>query len=296
MGAAVAAGVHAALGGVFDARVEHTRVPAVDVHADAALRPGRQAALDLRPGRAAVGRLPHAAARATAVHAPLRAPALVGGGVEHLVVGGIHHQLGGAGFVVHVQRALPRETAVGGLVDAALAARRPQIAEGRHVHDVEVDGIDQDARDLLRRAQTHVLPRAAAVGTLVDAVAPRRRLTVVVLPGAGPDEVRVRRCDGDVTHRRRALVVEHRREGDAVVRRLVDAAGRRGHVEGRRLALEHCEVVDAAGRRTRPDLAERQPVERSAAPRLFRHRRRACWRRLRRKHGGERKEADCGER
>ena len=43
---------------------------------------------------------------------------------------------------------LPGQPAVGRLVDAALAARRPEVAERRDIDDVEVDGIDDDARDL----------------------------------------------------------------------------------------------------------------------------------------------------
>ena len=59
-----------------------------------------------------------------------------------------------------------------------------------------------------------------------------------------------------------ALVVEDRREGGAVVGGLVDAAGGRRHVERRRVALEHGQVVDASRRRAGPDLPEGQPVER----------------------------------
>ena len=158
-GAGVVGAVDAALGGVLDARVEHVRVGAVDVHADAALGAGRNAGLDPRPRLAGVHRLPHAAARPAAVHAPLRATSLVGGGVQHLAVARVDDQLGGAGVVVDVQGALPGQAAVGGLVDAALAARGPQVAERRHVHHVEVDRVDDHPRDLLRRAQPHVLPR-----------------------------------------------------------------------------------------------------------------------------------------
>ena len=124
-GAGVVGAIHAALSGVFDARVEHVGIGAVDVHPDAALGTGGDAALDLRPRLAGVRRLPHAAAGTASVHAPRRAPPLVGGGVEHLVVAGIHDQLGGAGVVIDVQRALPGESAVGGLVDAAFATRGP---------------------------------------------------------------------------------------------------------------------------------------------------------------------------
>ena len=145
------------------------------------------------------------AARAAAVHAPLLASPLIGRGVEHLVVGRIHDELGGAGVVIDEEDTLPVQPAVGRLEDAAFAARRPQIAERRDVDDIEVHGIDDDARDLLAGAQPHVAPRLAAIRRLVDAVAPGRALAIVVLAGADPDQVGIGWPDGDVADRKSCL-------------------------------------------------------------------------------------------
>ena len=220
------------------------------------------------------------AARPAAVHPPLRAAPLIGRGVERLAVRGIHHQLGRAGVVIDVQHALPVLPAVGGLVDAAFAASRPQVAQRRHVDDVEVHRVDDDAGDLLAVAQAHVLPRAAAIRGLVDAVAPRAALPVVVL-------ARCRPTPG--WHRSAAMAISPtdelpslsntERERGAVVRGLVDAAGGGADVEHRWVAFEHGEVVHPARRRGRPDRAEGQPIERPAARRLLGpHRRRPGWR------------------
>ena len=156
--AGVVGAVDAVVAGNLGDRVEHVRIGAIDGQADAALGPGRQPGFDARPGLAGVGGLPDAAAGTAAVHAPLLPPALVGRGVERLVVQRIHHQVGRPGVVVHVQRAGPGLAAVGGLVDAALAAGSPQVAGRGDVDDVEVDRIDDDAGDLLAGAQAHVLP------------------------------------------------------------------------------------------------------------------------------------------
>ena len=59
------------------------------------------------------------------------------------------HQLGRAGVVVDVEDAAPGDAAVGGLVDAALAAGRSTVAQRRDVDDVEVHRVDDDPRDLL---------------------------------------------------------------------------------------------------------------------------------------------------
>ena len=65
------------------------------------------------------------------------------------------------GLVVAEQRALPRLAAVGALVDAALLARRAQLAERRDEHDVRVGRMDADLRDDRRVSKptcVHVLP------------------------------------------------------------------------------------------------------------------------------------------
>jgi hypothetical protein len=82
-------------------------------------------------------------------------------------------------------------------------------------------------------------------------------------------------------------VIEHGGEGHAVVRRLVNAAGRRGHVEGGGIALEHRDVVHTSRRRTGTDLPERQPIQRAVADRLLGHGRRDGRRRLGSKPRGE---------
>ena len=176
---------------VLDAGVDDVRVGAIDVHADAAERTGRHALRQLGPRAAGIARLPHRAAGAAAVEAPGGAAPLIGRGVEHLVVRGIHHQLGGAGVVVDEVDARPGQAAVGRLVDAALAAASPQAAERRDVDHVVIDRIDDDPRDVLRRAEAHVLPGLAAVDRLVEAVAPRAALAVVVLAAADPHRVGV---------------------------------------------------------------------------------------------------------
>ena len=67
-----------------------------------------------------------------------------------------------ARVIVDMQDLIPRQAAVGGLVDALFAAAGPQIAERRDIHDVEVHRIDDDLGDLpllfLRPMFFHVRP------------------------------------------------------------------------------------------------------------------------------------------
>ena len=210
---------------------------------------------------AAVGRLPQAAARAAAVEAPRRAPALVRRGVEHVRVRRVHHDIGEAGVVVDEVRVRPGLAAVGRLEQAALGVRPEQVAERGDVDDVRILRVDDDAADALGFLQPDVLERLAGVGRLVDAGAERRALAVVRLAGADVDDVGVGRRDRDVADRRDRVLVEDRRPGRAVVGRLPDAAGREADVDDRRVALDDRDVVDAAAHVGRADRAPDEGLE-----------------------------------
>ena len=115
--------------------------------------------------------------------------------------------------------------------------------------------MDEDAPDVLAALEPHVPPGVSAVDGLVDAVAPAGRLPVLRLPGADPDQVRVRLVEGDVADGARGLVVEDRRPRGAVVPGLPDAARAGADEEDLRLRLDHREVRDAAAHERGPELA-----------------------------------------
>src|SRR6185295_765609 len=125
--------------------------------------------------------------------------------------------------------------------------------------------VDDDAIDVARGRQPHLRPGLAAVDRLVDAVAPRRALPVVRLAGADPDEIGIALRDGDGADRDEALVLELRLERRARRGRLPHAAVRGADVVDRRVRFVDGEVGDAARHRRRPDRAEVQRVERTAA-------------------------------
>ena len=130
------------------------------------------------------------------------------------------------------QHLLPGLAAVGGLVEAAVAAGAPQRSLGGDVDDVRVARIDDDLADVLGVLQADVLPADAAVARAVDAVAVADAALGVVLAGAHPHGERVVGVEGQAADRVGALVVEDRRPGDAGVGRLPHAAGGRGDVPG----------------------------------------------------------------
>ena len=126
----------------------------------------------------------------------------------------------------------------------------------RDVHDVGALRIDDDARDRLRLAETHVREGLAAVRGLVDAVAERRRLSIVRLTRADPHDVGIRLINGDVADRRRAVLLEHGNEGRSGIHGLEHAADRVADPDDARILLVDSDVVDAAAHARRADGAE----------------------------------------
>src|SRR5215472_6376693 len=107
--------------------------------------------------------------------------------------------------------------------DAALLLRTKRLTDRADVDAVRVSRIDHDPRDVPRRVETHVLPRASCVGRLVDAIAERVvRANQPGLTRAGPHGVVRGRRDGERADGGNVLVVEDRPPGDAGVGRLPD--------------------------------------------------------------------------
>src|SRR5262249_42343947 len=155
-------------------------------------------------------------------------------GEEEVGVLRIHRDARAAGRQVRaLQDERPGLAAVGGLVEAAVGAVRPELARHAGVDDVAVLRMDENPHDALGLLEAHVGPGLAAVGGLVDAVADRDRVPGPRLAGADPHRLRVRRVDGDRADRLHRLLVEDRLESGAAVERLPDAARGRADEEGR---------------------------------------------------------------
>ena len=178
---------------------------------------GRPSPVQPRPAHAGIGALPQAAARPAAVEAEGGSPPLIGRGVEHVRIRRIDGDVGGTGVVVDLQRARPGRAAVGGPVDAAIAARSPDRSLRGHVGDGRVRRVQRDPADVPAGPQSDVGPGLAGVGALVDAVAPPDALPVRPFPGADPEDGRVGLEQGDVAHRVHRLALEHRLPRDAGV-------------------------------------------------------------------------------
>ena len=209
----------------FDARIDDVWIAHRDGDVDPALhRLGEAAALDLRPGRAAVGCLPERGARAAAAEEIRSADPLVARRVQHVRIARIHGDVDEAGPVAHELHELPALATVGGLVEAALRAVLPRRAERSDVHDVRVRGMHDDPADVLRLLEAHGLPRDAAVRALEDSAPGLDRVARILLAGAGPDLLRVRRRNREGAHGDARRRVEDGPEGRAVVRGLPDTA------------------------------------------------------------------------
>ncbi len=87
--------------------------------------------------------------------------------------------------------------AVDGAEDATLVVRTVGMAEHGHEQAVGIFGIDEDGRDLLAVAQTEMLPRLAAVGRFVHAVADGKIGPLQTFAAADIDDVGIGGRDGE---------------------------------------------------------------------------------------------------
>jgi hypothetical protein len=127
------------------------------------------------------------------------------------------------------------------------------MAERRDVDDVRILRVDNDPGDALAVLQADELELFAGVGRLVHAAAERRALAIVRFARTDVDDVRIGRGERDVADRGDHVLVEDRRPGRPVVRRLPQTAAGEAQIVGRRVALVHRDVVDATAHVRRPD-------------------------------------------
>src|SRR6185369_7910435 len=234
-GALVFGAVDAAEGGMLEFGVDDVGVPAIDVKGAAADVSGRgQASGHFGPLRTAVQGTVETGIGTAAVISKDRAAARVGRGVEDVGAFGIDGDIGDAGVFVDGQRLGPVSASVGALVDATLFVRPPEIAERGDVHDVGIGGMDHDAADVAGVLQAEVGPGDAGIHRLVDAIAPRRTLSIVGLAGADVENRRIGWREGEVTDGGIRLIVEDRLPGVAPVDGLEDSAGGDPHVDDAR--------------------------------------------------------------
>ncbi len=242
-----------------DDRVSDLRIRRRDGHERAADLL-REAVVQLRPGRAAVGRLVDAATLDLEARLPrgfARGPQRRVDGVR---VARVERDVERARVVVGEQHAPERRASVGRPVDAALLIRAVRVPERRDEQAVRVMRIDRDRGDLLGVAQAEVRPRRARVGGLVHAVADREVGPVQAFPAAGVDRVVVARRHRERTDRTGALAVEDRRPRPPGVVRPPHAAVHGRHVEAVRL------VGNPAHRRRAPPA--QRPDEPPLHPRI----------------------------
>ena len=251
----------ALVGRGLDRRVDDTRVDRGDGEADLPDVALRQADLELSPRLARVLALVDGRFGAAAHERSHGAPALIRGGIQDVRVRRVHLGRRHARVLRDLERDHPRLPAVSGLVEAALAARRPQRPLRGGIHDERVARIDQDAGDVLRVLEPHVRPRLAAVQALVDAVAVAHVAPAHVFAGAHPHGLGIGRVQRDAPNRVRALRIEDRRPCRAGVLRLPHASRPDRHVPRGAPLRVNDDVADAARHDGRPDVAELEAGE-----------------------------------
>ena len=138
--------------------------------------------------------------------------------------------------------------------------------------------MNHDSPDVTRRLQPHLLPGLPAVERLVRSISPGGALPVVRLSRSDPQHRRIRRRNRDVANRRHALLIEHRLPRRAIVRCFPHASRSRAHVHDVRIALHHCEIINAPAHRRGTNLPKFQVFELIVRIRLVAGRRQRAYR------------------
>ena len=200
-----------------------------------------------------------------------------------------HLQARATGVLIDEQHVLPGLAAVFAAEHAAFLLRTGGAAERADEHEVFVRRMDDDRADAAGVGKSHLRPRLAGVGRLVDAVA--HHVHVADRPGftgAGPHDIRIAWRDRERTDRLRGLVVERRLPRQPAVGGFPHATGRRARVIDAGLAGD-------TGRRRDPSRILRTGVleaRRANRLRRLRSRRRAAA--ALRRHG-DRQKTKSGE-
>ena len=153
-------------------------------------------------------------------------PPLIGRSQQPVRIAGIDGDIGNAGVLADGENVLPRFSAVGGLENPAIAARRPQRTLRRHVDHVRIPRVDHDSGDVLRILQPQIPPASAAVIGPIDSVAPVDAALAVVLARPDPHGGRIFRIECHRSDGIRALIIKHGRPGNAIVNGFPHTAGR----------------------------------------------------------------------
>ncbi len=250
-------------GRILRDQVDHVRARLRDADARPRHRLVRQR-LDLLPRLAQVARDVEPGLPAAVVEAPRPAAERPHPRVRVARVREVDVQVRAAGVLVDVEDLLPARAAVRRLEDAALLVRAPLAAERADQRDVRIARVHHDPLDPLRALEAEVRPRRAAVGRAPDAEAVADRVARVALARAEPDDVRVRRRDGDRADRVRLLVLPLRLERRAAVRRLPQPAVGAADPERLRVSGDARDRRDSPAHVGRPDLAPAQVLQRGA--------------------------------
>ncbi len=217
---------------VVDDRIDHVGFAAANVDPDAAGIPLRQTVGHFLPLCAAIGGFENSAAGTSLHDFPGEPDGVVHGGVEHVGVAEVDGQVYRAAGLIDEQLFPPGAAAIGSLEDAAFLVGSAQVSQGRDPDDVRVGGMDDDAGDVLRIAQAHIGPGVAAVGRLVDSVAPVGAARQGIVAGSYPHYVGIGGSHGHCAHRGDAGGIGDGLPGGAVVGGTPHAAGSRPRKHG----------------------------------------------------------------
>ena len=182
----------------------------------------------------------------TASKRPLLAIEVPHNRVDDVRVLRVHVEVGAPVPVVDKERPAPRRPPVARDEHAALRVRPPDMPHGAGEDGAHVGRAHHHPGDVPRITEPEETPAPAAVGRLVHPAAEGDRIARVRLAGAGVDHVGVSGLQGEIADGKRRLLLEERGPGGAAIDGFPDAAGRRSHIDGVRVAWHAFDVGRAS--------------------------------------------------
>ncbi len=177
--------------GILNYGVDDVRIFLVDVEPDASDFSGWKPAAKSCPDFTGVFSLVDSALRAAFFKMPGKPFFIICSGIEDIWIGVIDDEVNHTHFIIDIKNLLPGIAAVSCFENAALPVPGKEMTHGCHIDDVRIFGVDDDAGNMLRIAQAHVLPGLAAVQGFINAVPAVGAAGIISFAGPDPDDILV---------------------------------------------------------------------------------------------------------
>ena len=170
-------------------------------------------------------------------------------------IGGIHHQVGAAGFFIDKKYSLPRFAAIGCFEYASLRIFTPGGSQGCDVSDIWIYRMQNHAMDFLGFFEPQKFPAIAAINAFINSIPNANAVAGIALAGSDPNDAGIGLKNRYRANRRGGLIVKNRLPGDSAIGGFPDAASRCANINDIRIGNHGFDVANSAAHASGTDAA-----------------------------------------